>query len=153
MASAAVASPDSDSNLDDDARRRLEYLETLDLDALRDVEIEILSRHPERRFEAPAAVSVIGNERIRRSSMTRLPDLLRYVPGLHVNKIDANKWAIASRNISSRFSNTMLVLMDGRTICKSIREAESPERASEHLVAIANGAGGNDNITAVTIFC
>jgi iron complex outermembrane receptor protein len=116
LASAALASPDSDSNLDDDARRRLEYLETLDLDALRDVEIEILSRHPERRFEAPAAVSVIGNERIRQSSMTRLPDLLRYVPGLHVNKIDANKWAISSRNISSRFSNTMLVSMDGRTI-------------------------------------
>ena len=50
-------------------------------------------------------------------------------------------------------SDGLWSMMDGRTICKSIREAESPEKASEHLIAIANGAGGDDNITAVTIFC
>jgi protein phosphatase len=50
-------------------------------------------------------------------------------------------------------SDGLWSMMDSRTIYKSIIEAESPEKASEHLIAIANGAGGNDNITAVTIFC
>ena len=50
-------------------------------------------------------------------------------------------------------SDGLWSMMDGRTIYKSIIEAESPEKASEHLIAIANGAGGDDNITALTIFC
>lgn len=42
------------------------------------------------------------------------PCALRLVPGLHVGKWDANKWAIASRNAMSRFTSTMLLLVDGR---------------------------------------
>lgn len=36
-------------------------------------------------------------------------------PGLTVARIDTNKWAISSRGFNSRFSDKLLVLMDGRS--------------------------------------
>jgi iron complex outermembrane recepter protein len=38
------------------------------------------------------------------------------VPGLNVARIDANKWAISARGLNARFSNKLLVLVDGRTV-------------------------------------
>lgn len=38
------------------------------------------------------------------------------VPGLHVARIDSNKWAITSRGFNDRFADDLLVLMDGRTV-------------------------------------
>lgn len=37
-------------------------------------------------------------------------------PGVQVNRMDANKWAITIRGFNGRFANKLLVLMDGRTI-------------------------------------
>ncbi len=49
-------------------------------------------------------------------------------------------------------SDGLWSMMDDRTIYQSITAAESPAEASQHLVKIANSAGGDDNITALTIF-
>jgi iron complex outermembrane receptor protein len=38
------------------------------------------------------------------------------VPGVQVAKIDSNKWAVSSRGFNGRFSNRLLVLMDGRSL-------------------------------------
>ncbi|HET6217313.1 MAG TPA: TonB-dependent receptor, partial [Acidobacteriaceae bacterium] len=43
-------------------------------------------------------------------------DLLRMVPGLDVARINANTWAVSARGLNARFSNELLVLMDGRTV-------------------------------------
>lgn len=92
--------------------------ELLDLDIAQLMELKVVlpSRTAERQFDAPAAIYVITKEDIRRSGYSRIPDLLRLVPGLHVGRIDTNTWAISSRSDMTRLSNTMLVLLDGRTL-------------------------------------
>lgn len=96
----------------------------LDVGAVRDMDIEDLmelpihlaSRQEESLQRSAAAVTVITADEIRRSGHQRLPDVLRMVPGLHVARITGNAWAISSRSVNMRFSGTMLVLRDGRTL-------------------------------------
>lgn len=107
----AVAAGDEAASPD-----RLGELLALDIAELMDVPVSLVSRQEESQFSAPAAAYVITAEDIRRSGLRRIPELLRLVPGLHVSKLDANTWAISSRSQMTRFSDTMLVLMDGRTL-------------------------------------
>lgn len=86
----------------------------LELTQLLELPVAVASRSQQRTADATAAVYVIDREALRRSGVQRLPDALRLVPGLHVGKWDANKWAVASRNAMSRFTSTMLLLVDGR---------------------------------------
>lgn len=78
--------------------------------------VSIASRHEQRVFETTAAVFVITQEDIRRSGVTSIAEVLRMVPGFHVARINSNIWAISSRGFSDRFTNKLLVLIDGRTI-------------------------------------
>jgi iron complex outermembrane receptor protein len=96
--------------------RALEDLMGLEFDELMGLEVTLLSRRSEPRFEAPAASYVLTQEQIRRSAMTRIPDLLRLVPGMQVGKISANDWSIVSRSDPTVFNPRMLVQMDGRTL-------------------------------------
>ena len=63
-----------------------------------------------------AAVFVITNEMIRRSGARSVPEALRMAPGVQVARIDANKWSISMRGFNSRFSNKLLVQIDGRSV-------------------------------------
>lgn len=94
----------------------LDQLLELDLYKLMNVKISLASRTRESQFGAAAAVYVITSEDIARSGHRRLSEILRLVPGLHVGKLDANKWAVTSRNSLSRYTSTMLVMIDGRHI-------------------------------------
>ena len=94
----------------------LEQLFDLDIQQLMDIEVTLSSRNQERQFSTPAASYVITREDIRRSGLRSIPELLRLVPGVHVGKIDANKWGINIRDNTNQFSGSMLVLMDGRTL-------------------------------------
>lgn len=86
------------------------------LEDLFDVEVTSVSKKPQKLASAAAAIYVISADDISRSGATTLPELLRSVPGLHVARIDANKWSVASRGFGGRFSNKLLVLIDGRNI-------------------------------------
>lgn len=81
-----------------------------------DVEVTTVSRMESTVRKSPAAISVITQEDIRRSGATYIPELLRMVPGLHVARLDGNKWAIASRGFNDRFAKNLLVQVDGRTV-------------------------------------
>ena len=96
-----------------------DYLD-MDLQDLLSMEVTSVSRKKQRLSEAATAVFVISHEDIRRSGVTSIPDALRMVPGLHVTKIDSNKWSISSRGFNGRFANKLLVLMDGRSVYTSI---------------------------------
>jgi iron complex outermembrane recepter protein len=91
-------------------------LSEISLEDLMNVEVTSVSkksrscRKPQRRSMS------LPQEDIRRSGLTSIPELLRMVPGLHVGRIDSNKWAISARGFSSRFANKMLVLIDGRSV-------------------------------------
>jgi iron complex outermembrane receptor protein len=86
------------------------------LEQLLNVEVTSVSKKEQKLSRTAAAVFVIGHEDIRRSGAQNLPDLLRMAPGVEVAQIDANAWAITIRGFNSRFSNKVLVLVDGRSV-------------------------------------
>lgn len=97
-------------------KARQQSLTDLSIEQLMNVEVTSVSRRAEKLSETPAAVYVITQEDIRRSGLTNVPDLLRMVPGMAVANINAHGWAITARGFNSRFSNKLLVLMDGRSV-------------------------------------
>ncbi len=92
-----------------------DYLK-LSIEELMNMEITSVSKKEERKSRAAAAISVITGDDIRRSGATSIPEVLRRIPGLHVARMDANKWAITSRGFNGRFANKLLVLIDGRSV-------------------------------------
>ena len=98
------------------AEQREHDLTELSLEELMNVEVTSASRKPEKRSVASDAIYVITGDDIRRSGVRTIPDALRLAPGVHVAKIDANKWAIGIRGFPSRLSRAVLVLIDGRSV-------------------------------------
>jgi iron complex outermembrane recepter protein len=80
------------------------------------IRVTSVSKTEQTLSQAASAIFVITPEAIRRSGATNIPDLLRMVPGLDVARINANTWAVSARGFNARFSNELLVLMDGRTV-------------------------------------
>jgi len=74
------------------------------------------SRREEPASQAPNAVSIITAEDIHASGMTTLGDLLRMAVGVDVAQISNNDYAVGVRGLHGKWSNSTLVLMDGRTI-------------------------------------
>ncbi|WP_447969393.1 TonB-dependent receptor plug domain-containing protein [Nitrospira sp. M1] len=91
----------------------------LSLEELMNVEVTSVSKKKQKLSGSAAAIFVITQDDIRRSGATSIPEALRMVPGLHVARLDNNKWAISARGFNSRFSNKMLVLLDGRNVYNS----------------------------------
>jgi iron complex outermembrane recepter protein len=88
----------------------------LPLEELMNIKVSTVSRKSEKIKDLPAAVFVISQEDIRRSSANSIPELLRMAPGLSVARIDTNKWSVTSRGYSGRFADDLLVMIDGRTV-------------------------------------
>ncbi|MDH3213092.1 MAG: TonB-dependent receptor [Myxococcales bacterium] len=88
----------------------------MSIEDLLEVEVTSVSKRAQKVSDAPAAITVLTSEDIRRSGATTIPDALRMVPGLHVAQIDGNKWAITARGFNSQFANKLLVMIDGRTV-------------------------------------
>ncbi|MCU7929325.1 MAG: TonB-dependent receptor [Candidatus Thiodiazotropha sp. (ex Codakia rugifera)] len=99
-----------------DEHDELNRLKHLSLDDLLEVMVTSVSRKAQTLSDAASAIYVITREDIRRSGMTHIPELLRMVPGIHVARIDASKWAISARGFNGRYANKLLVLMDGRSL-------------------------------------
>jgi iron complex outermembrane receptor protein len=66
--------------------------------------------------DTAAAVYVISADDIRRSGASNIPEALRLAPGVQVSIIGNNKWAVSIRRFADRFSNKLLVLVDGRSV-------------------------------------
>lgn len=95
---------------------QIDYLKSLSIEDLLDTEVTSVSKRSEQLLDAASAVFVITQEDIKRTGAKSIPEALRMVPGLQVARIDANKWAVSSRGFNDRFSNKLLVLMDGRSV-------------------------------------
>lgn len=91
-------------------------LKQMKLDDLMNVSITSVSKREQKLSRTAAAVFVISQTDIRRSGATNISDLLRMAPGVNVQQIDANAWAISIRGFNSRYSNKVLVLIDGRAV-------------------------------------
>ena len=79
-----------------------------------------ISRKEQSNFQSTSASYVITQEAIRRSGMTSIPDLLRMVPGMHVSQLNGNMWAINTRSPNTRFSDELLVMIDGRSVYNTL---------------------------------
>jgi iron complex outermembrane recepter protein len=90
------------------------------LEDLMDIQVTSVSKREQKLSQTAAAIFVINQEDIRRSGAANIPDLLRMAPGVDVEHIDANTWAISIRGFNSRFSDKVLVLIDGRTVYSPI---------------------------------
>lgn len=88
----------------------------ISLEELLSIEVTSASKKKQKLSDIAAAVYVVTAEDIRRSGVTSIPEALRLAPGVQVARIDANKWSVSVRGFSGRFSNKLLVLMDGRSV-------------------------------------
>jgi iron complex outermembrane recepter protein len=86
------------------------------IEDLMNIQVTSVSKTEQNLSQAASAVFVITPGDIRRSGAINIPDLLRMVPGLDVARVNANTWAVSARGFNARFSNELLVLMDGRTV-------------------------------------
>ncbi|HYC96843.1 TonB-dependent receptor [Brevundimonas sp.] len=91
-------------------------LEDLSLEEILQANVTSVAKRPQRVEETAAAVFVISREDIRRSGVTTLPELFRMVPGMEVASLASGNAAVSARGFNGRFSNKLLVLVDGRAI-------------------------------------
>lgn len=92
----------------------------LSLDELLEIEVTSVSGRAATLMDSAAAVFVITAEDIRRSGVTSIPEALRLAPGMEVAQVDGNKWAVSARGYNQRFTNKLLVLIDGRAVYNQI---------------------------------
>jgi len=86
------------------------------LEDLLKIEVTSVSRRGQRVSETTAAVYVITQQDIHRSGATSIAAALRMAPGVHVANFDANKWAVSIRGFNDRFTDKLLVMVDGRSV-------------------------------------
>ena len=98
------------------ARPTIRELKKLSVEELMALDVTSVSRMEEQLREAPAAVSIVTGEDIRRSGATMVPEALRLVPGLHVARRSSGSWVVAARGFSSINSEKLLVLSDTRSV-------------------------------------
>ena len=91
-------------------------LADLTLEDLMNLEVTSVSKAPEKRARAAAAIAVVTGDDVRRSGATSLPAALRGVPGLHVGRVTSSEWAVSSRGFADLNSGLLLVLVDGRSV-------------------------------------
>ena len=86
------------------------------LEQLLNTQVTSVSKKEEKLARTAASVFVINQDDIRHSGATNIPDLLRMVPGVEVAQITSNSWAVTIRGFNQRYSNKVLVLVDGRSV-------------------------------------
>ena len=102
------------------ARSKSDPLLDLSIEELMNIKVTTVSRRPQKLTEVASAVFVITQDDIRRSGATNIPDALRMAPGVAVERIGTDKWAVSIRGFDSRFSNKLQVLIDGRSVYSPI---------------------------------
>src|SRR5580700_11618625 len=86
------------------------------LEQLLNTQVTSVSKKEEKLARTAASVFVINQDDIRHSGAANIPDLLRMVPGVEVAQINGNAWAVTIRGFNQRYSNKVLVLVDGRSV-------------------------------------
>ncbi len=99
-----------------DRKELVEELTTLSLEELMNFDVLTVEKRLKKVQNTPSAIYIITNEDIKRSGATSIAEALRGVPGIQVSRIDSNLWAISSRGFNERYSNKLLVMIDGRTV-------------------------------------
>lgn len=87
-----------------------------DLEDLLVLESTSVAKKRQNVQDSAAAVYVITQEDIRNSASSTIPDLLRVVPGVEVGNVTNGATAVSIRGFNGRNSNSLLVMVDGRSV-------------------------------------
>jgi outer membrane receptor for ferrienterochelin and colicins len=71
---------------------------------------------PQRISEAPASMTIITQDEVRRSGARDLPGILRHVPGVDALQWTADNADVSIRGYNQAFSSRLLVLVNGRQV-------------------------------------
>ncbi len=93
---------------------------SMSLEELMNITIISATKHEENAFKTAAAIYVITNEDIKRSGVTSVAEALRLAPAVQVAQIDTDEWAVGIRGFNDRYSDKLLVLVDGRSAYVSL---------------------------------
>ena len=123
-------------------------LDDMDIEDVMEIKVTSFDGSPKKWRKTPAAIHVISAEQIEKSSARNIPDLLRDVPGLHVAQIDNHTWAVGSRGFTRRYTNKLLILVDGRSIYTPLFSGVNWELSRMPLsdidrIEIIRGPGGS----------
>jgi outer membrane cobalamin receptor len=72
------------------------------------------SRGAQSPLDSPNSTTIITRQDIRLSGITRIPELLRRVPGMDVMQVTGGDSNVSMRGFNSRLSNKLLVLINGQ---------------------------------------
>jgi iron complex outermembrane receptor protein len=81
-----------------------------------DVIVITASRCEERLINAPATMTVIGEDAIARAPVQSVTELLRLVPGVNITRTSARDINITTRGATGTLEDSTVVLLDGRSI-------------------------------------
>ncbi|MGH9255181.1 MAG: TonB-dependent receptor plug domain-containing protein, partial [Vicinamibacterales bacterium] len=84
--------------------------------AVGDVVVVSASRREEQLINAPATMSVISEEAIGNAPAQSVTDLLKVVPGVNTVRTSARDVNVTTRAATGTLSDSMLVLLDGRSV-------------------------------------
>jgi iron complex outermembrane receptor protein len=74
------------------------------------------SKGTQSPLDAPNSTSIITEQDIRLSGITKIPELLRRLAGLEIMEVTGGQTEVAIRGFNQRLSNKTLVLVDGRSV-------------------------------------
>ena len=114
----SVRNPSDEVSASDD--QRLDVIRSLSLDEILNTNLRSVDKMDQDLFTAPAAAFVISSDDIRRSGARSIPEALRMAPGINVSQMDSSTWAVASRGFNNRYTDRLLVLVDGRTVFSQV---------------------------------
>jgi outer membrane receptor protein involved in Fe transport len=81
-----------------------------------DVVVVTASRREEQLLNAPATMTVLSEDAIGKAPVQSVTDLLRLVPGVNTVQSSARDVNVTSRTATGTLADSLLVLLDGRSI-------------------------------------
>ncbi len=74
------------------------------------------SRGAQSPLDAPNSTSIVTEQDIRLSGITKIPELLRHLAGVDISEVTGAQTEVSLRGFNQRLSNRVLVLVDGRSV-------------------------------------
>lgn len=106
---AALPAADIHSSLDPDS------LFDMSLEELMEVPIVVSAARNSQKINLSAVpVSILTRQDIHFSGATSIPEVLRFVPGVDVRRLDRSRYQVSVRGLLGTFSDRTLVLINGR---------------------------------------
>ncbi|MDF2695968.1 MAG: TonB-dependent receptor, partial [Labilithrix sp.] len=78
------------------------------------------SKGAQSPVDAPSSTSVITEQDIRLSGITKIPELLRRLAGVDIMEVTGGQTEVSIRGFNQRLANKTLVLVDGRSVYADI---------------------------------